>query len=186
MAVGFRKSLFGFNSDDVMQYIEKTHKTFSKKEAEFNEKIDELNSTLTAANEAIENIKAEKAELEIKLKEFTDKQDEIERLSQNIGKLYLVAQANAKSVMENAEQNSELAKIEVQRNISAVNEAQNSLNELKAEIILASDNFSKELDRLVAEFNKTKTDIIVNTSEIDEKLKEFDSVFEGLKKQNLG
>ena len=77
-------------------------------------------------------------------------------------------------------------KIEVQRNISAVNEAQNSLNELKAEIILASDNFSKELDRLVAEFNKTKTDIIVNTSEIDEKLKEFDSVFEGLKKQNLG
>lgn len=180
MAVGFRKSLFGFNSDDVMQYIEKTHKVFSKKEAEFNDKIDALNSTLDAANEAIENIKAEKAELEIKLKEFTDKQDEIERLSQNIGKLYLVAQANAKSVMENAEQNSELARVEVQRNISAVNEAQESLNSLKAEIIMASENFSKELERLVTEFNKTKTDIIVNTSEIDEKFKEFDSVFEEL------
>ncbi len=182
MAVGFRKSLFGFNSDDVMQYIEKTHKAFSKKEAEFNEKIDALNSTLDAANEAIENIKAEKAELEIKLKEFTDKQDEIERLSQNIGKLYLVAQANAKSVMENAEQNSELARVEVERNITAVNQAQESLNGLKAEIILASESFSRELDRLVSEFNKTKTDIIVNTSDIEEKFKEFDSVFKGLTK----
>ena len=87
--------------------------------------------------------------------------------------------------MENAEQNAELSKIEVQRNISAVNEAQESLNELKAEIILASDNFSKELDRLVTEFNKTKTDIIVNTSEIDEKFKEFDNVFKDLTKQTL-
>ena len=33
--------------------------------------------------------------VEAQLKEYTDKYDEIERLSQNIGKLYLVAQANA-------------------------------------------------------------------------------------------
>ena len=180
MAVGFRKGLFGFNCDDVMQYIEKTHKSFSKKEAEFKEKIDALNTTLDAANETIENIKVEKTLLEAKLKEFTDKQEEIERLSQNIGKLYLVAQANAKSVMENAQQNSELARVEVERNMSAVTEAQESLNQLKTEILIASESFSKELDRLVTEFNKTKTDIIVNTSEIDEKFKEFDSILKDM------
>ena len=180
MAVGFRKGLFGFNCDDVMQYIEKTHKSFSKKEADFKEKIDALNTTLDAANETIENIKVEKTLLEAKLKEFTDKQEEIERLSQNIGKLYLVAQANAKSVMENAHQNSELARVEVERNMSAVTEAQESLNQLKAEILIASESFSKELDRLVTEFNKTKTDIIVNTSEIDEKFKEFDSILKDM------
>lgn len=185
MAVGFRKSLFGFNSDDVMQYIEKTHKSFSKKEADFKGKIDALNSTLVAANEVIENIKTEKAELEAKLKEFTDKQEEIERLSQNIGRLYLVAQANAKSVMENAQQNTELARIEVERNISAVNEAQDSLNKLKAEIVIATEGFSRELDRLVSEFNKTKTDIVINTSDIDEKFKEFDSVFKDLSNHSL-
>ena len=31
MSVGFRKSLFGFNCDDVAAYIQKMHKSFAKK-----------------------------------------------------------------------------------------------------------------------------------------------------------
>ena len=46
MSAGFRKSLFGFNSQDVMEYIEKTHKAFSQKENDLNSKIDELDSLL--------------------------------------------------------------------------------------------------------------------------------------------
>ena len=34
MAVGFKKSLFGFNCADVIEYIEKTHKSFVQKEKE--------------------------------------------------------------------------------------------------------------------------------------------------------
>ena len=34
MTVGFRKSLFGFNQDDVINYIQKTHKSFSQQTEE--------------------------------------------------------------------------------------------------------------------------------------------------------
>ena len=32
MAIGFRKSLFGFNCDEVLEYVQKTHKAFTEKE----------------------------------------------------------------------------------------------------------------------------------------------------------
>ena len=102
MSVGFRKSLFGFNSDDVIAYIEQSHKKFSAKEKELNQKIDELDGTIANVNAQLEDLKVAKANVEAQLKEYTDKHDEIERLSQNIGKLYLVAQANAKSIMQNS------------------------------------------------------------------------------------
>ena len=94
MSVGFRKSLFGFNCDDVIEYIQTSHKKFSQKENELNEKIDSLDATITSVNAQLEDVKASKAIVEAQLKEYTDKYDEIERLSQNIGKLYLVAQQN--------------------------------------------------------------------------------------------
>ena len=96
MAVGFRKSLFGFNSDDVLNYINESHKKFSEKENELNQKIESLDETLAKLNSQLEDVKAAKENVEIQLKEYTDKYDEIERLSQSIGKLYLVAQSNAK------------------------------------------------------------------------------------------
>ena len=49
MAVGFRKSLFGFNCDDVMKYIEKTHKSFAQKEATLKEQAEDLDTALTVA-----------------------------------------------------------------------------------------------------------------------------------------
>ena len=87
MSVGFRKSLFGFNCDDVIGYIEESHKKFSEKENELNQKIGSLDQTLANVNTQLEDVKNAKAAVEAQLKEYTDKYDEIERLSQNIGKL---------------------------------------------------------------------------------------------------
>ncbi|MBR4761421.1 MAG: hypothetical protein IK086_02140, partial [Clostridia bacterium] len=83
MSVGFRKSLFGFNCDDVVSYVEKTHKAFTEKEIVLNEQIEDLKSENSSIREQIAAITAEKAEIEAKLKEFTDKYDEIDRLSKN-------------------------------------------------------------------------------------------------------
>ena len=109
MSVGFRKSLFGFNCDDVIEYIEQSHKNFSEKENQLNQKIDTLDNTIETINAQLEDVKSAKTAVEAQLKEYTDKYDEIERLSQNIGKLYLVAQANAKSVMQNSAENPHLS-----------------------------------------------------------------------------
>ena len=42
MAVGLRKSLFGFNCGDVMKYIEKSQKSFYEKEKELSEQAAEM------------------------------------------------------------------------------------------------------------------------------------------------
>jgi hypothetical protein len=34
MSKGFKKSLFGFKSQDVMDYIDRTHRSFANKEKE--------------------------------------------------------------------------------------------------------------------------------------------------------
>ena len=102
---GFRRSLFGFNSDDVLEYIEKTHKSFSKKQNALNEKAESLANERSLSKEQYENLMAEKAVVDEKLNAFMAKYDEIEKLSENIGKLYLVAQANAQAVMSSSEEN---------------------------------------------------------------------------------
>ena len=68
MSIGFRKSLFGFNCDDVMSYIENAHKQFAEKETLLNEKIADLDNTLSDVNAQLENIKAAKANVEAQLK----------------------------------------------------------------------------------------------------------------------
>ena len=84
MAVGFRRSLFGFNCGDVINYIEKSHKGFAEKETELNQKLEELSSELELSRENIQTLKAEKDAISEKLNGITEKYEEIERLSENI------------------------------------------------------------------------------------------------------
>ena len=44
MSKGFKKSLFGFNCEEVVAYIEKAHKTFKEKELLLNEKMQTVHS----------------------------------------------------------------------------------------------------------------------------------------------
>ena len=162
MSVGFRKSLFGFNCDDVIEYIEQSHKNFSEKENQLNQKIDTLDNT-------IETINAQ-------LKEYTDKYDEIERLSQNIGKLYLVAQANAKSVMQNSAENRDIANREVEKNLHSIDNAQESLAALKAEIMQTSADFVAKVDTLVSSLSSAREQINTNNTESRRLAEQFDSI----------
>lgn len=159
MSVGFRKSLLGFNCEDVMSYIESSHKAFSKKEKDFKEKIDELDGVIKNVNAELENIKAAKAQVEAELKSYTDKREEIERLSQNIGKLYLVAQSNAQAIMKNSDESRALAENEIARNLGSINEAHEALDQLKERVLKTSNDFISEVEALIGSLNDTK-DII--------------------------
>ncbi len=148
MSVGFRKSLFGFNCDDVVAYVEKTHKAFTVKEIELKEQIEDLKSENDAAKEQLAALTAEKTEIEAKLKEFTDKYDEIERLSKNIGKLYLVAKSNAETIMKEAQSGADIARKEAERNITSIMNAHQSLSNVKNDIVNTSAKFAKDIDAL--------------------------------------
>ncbi len=66
MAVGFRKSFFGFNRDDVIEYIKNLHETFEEKERNLKEQVAELEA-------ASKNLECEIAELNSKIAEYEEK-----------------------------------------------------------------------------------------------------------------
>lgn len=182
MSVGFRKSLFGFNCDDVIEYVEQSHKKFSQKENQLNQKIDELDSTIADINTQLEDVKAAKAVVEAQLKEYTDKYDEIERLSQNIGRLYLVAQTNAKSIMQNSAETRDLANREVEKNLHSIDNAHEALAALKAEIMQTSDDFVAKVDTLVSSLTNAREQVCQKNNDNRELAEQFENLLADVNK----
>lgn len=182
MSVGFRKSLFGFNCDDVIDYIQESHKKFSAKETELNQKIDSLDQTIATVNAQLEDIKASKAAVEAQLKDYTDKYDEIERLSQNIGRLYLVAQANAKSIMQNSAENRDIANREVEKNLHSIDNAHEQLAALKAEIMQTSNDFVSKVDTLVTSLATAREYVNQKSADNRELAEQFESLVADINK----
>ena len=180
MSVGFRKSLFGFNSNDVIEYIEKAHRNFNKKENELNKKLDELKEELKVSAEKYDKLSLEKEELNAKLEEFNAKSEEIEMLSQKIGKLYLVAQTNSKAIIENSEKSAEISNEEVSKNLMSIDEAHKSLQALRESITKTSEDFVNEVDRLMSSLVDTREQITENDAIIEEAKKEFAEVFKNI------
>ncbi len=182
MSVGFRKSLFGFNCDDVIEYIEQSHKKFSDKENELNQKIGKLDNTIEKINSQLDDVKAAKIAVEAQLKEYTDKYDEIERLSQNIGRLYLVAQANAKSIMQNSTDNKDIANKEVEKNLGSIDNAHEALDALKAEIMQISSQFVHKLDALVSSLATAREEIDIKNADNRKLTEQFESLLADINK----
>ena len=130
MSVGFRKSLFGYNQDDVIEYVKKLHNNFSLKEDSFKKQLADLENKINSLNKDLAVLESEKSELNAKLSEYNAKKSEMDRLSENIGKLYMVSQANAKTIMANAEENSKIANMDIEKNVSAIEETHKALEGL--------------------------------------------------------
>lgn len=180
MATKFRKSFFGFNSDDVNDYINKTHKEHSEEVTVLNEKIESLSDSLSVAETNLRKIASENAQLQAKLKVYTDKYDEIERLAQNIGKLYVVANANAKAIMESAESNIDISKSEVEKNFKNADDIQKSLLNTRAEITKTAAEFSERLDGLLRDLEIAKTSVSDNEKSSDQMIEEFNSLIKSI------
>lgn len=182
MAAGFRKSLFGFNCDDVINYVKRLHASFSEKENNFKSEINTLNEKIDNLNILAARMEAEKAEVEAKLKEYDDKKAELDRLSENIGKLYLVAQTNAKTIMNNAEENSRLTNDEIAKNITTIDETHEALDALRRSITETSENFTREVDSLMQSLLETKEKIVSDCNKDEQAKSEFSQVYEALAK----
>lgn len=180
MSIGFKKSLFGFNCNDVIEYIDRLQKKFKNKTDELSAKADELANELNLSKENYEKLMQEKNTISQKLDAFTQKAEEIERLSENIGKLYLVSQANAQVIMSGAQENSSLTNLEVEKNLSVIDEAHLSLNELRQSIQKTSDDFIKEVDALLSSLNATREQINANIQAGENAANEFEEVYQNI------
>lgn len=180
--MGFKKSLFGFNCNEVISYIENMHKTAKETELVLNEKLHDTTTKLNTATKENDELKAKNQALTAELEEITKKYNEIEKISENIGKLYLVAQTNAKTLMDNAIANKEIADEETKKNLEAIESAQSSFDSLKENIIKSSYDFVADVDSLLESLNSSK-EKINNNAESDEEAKNtFETVYETIVK----
>lgn len=180
MAIGFRKSLFGFNASDVMAYIEAAQKTNAEKIAELTTENAQLGERTAEAEKKLEALSEENLRLSEQLNEYTEKYEEINRLSENIGKLYLVAQANAQAIIKNSADINERAAAEVEKNLSSIAQAQKSLNDIKQELLETTSDFSGRVSELIASLGDTKDKISDVNTDSEQRAADFRAIYETL------
>ena len=131
---GFRRSLMGFNRDDVLQYISNEDKKNTKKINSLNAEIVDLKNKISSLN----------SQLEI----YKDKEEEINRLADSIGALYIIAKNNAEIILENAKQSKSAASEEINKNLEILNSAQESYEDIKQTVLRLTNAFSQSVDTL--------------------------------------
>ena len=182
MSVGFRKSIFGFNQEDVIEYIRKLHDSFSEKEKSLNSKADQLKDEIRQLQNQNRELEIQKSQAEEELGEYRLKTQEMRKLSENIGKLYLVARTNAESIMNNAQKDSAATREEIARNISAIDETHSALDELCRSVMATAENFTKEIEGLSQSLANTKEQISESVKDDEVSEENFSSLLNSLSK----
>lgn len=163
MSMVFRKSVLGFNKDDVLSYInglfEKINQIEQAGEAqkqELNQQLVEISSRLNEANTEIRDLAAENERLNNEIASFRQERDKLTELSEVIGKLYLVSKLNADSVIRSAKDMKNRTEEEIQKNLSVIEATQSVLNEMKDKVLATSDNYSESLNEVVGSLDEAK------------------------------
>lgn len=175
MSQKFRNSLFGFNKEDVMSYIVES----KEKENRTSKELGELRRELSENRTELESVRSDfdetnrKLEAALKeLSEFKAKEQEIDRLCDSIGKLYLVAQTNAASIIESAKQNRDESEKLVNSNLSAADEATRRFDEMGTNLKAKTEEFLRSIDELKNLAAETKDTVTGNNEEIEKHSKE--------------
>lgn len=182
MALGFRKSLFGYNQDDVTDYIQRQAVKNTQIQTELNTKIKQNEDSIKALTEQLNTANQKNNELTENIEFYRKKYEEVKTLSDNIGKLYLVAQTNAKAIMSAAEQAKGVAQDEIDKNLEILNTTSETLNTLKAKVQEMCNSFAGDVDSLSAELLEAKT-VIENSATLQqENSNNFEKLYSSLEK----
>ena len=185
MSVFFRKSLLGYNVEDVKKYIDGLFKKMSdsddehKKEiAKNKELILELSESLNNANQNILNLISENEKLTDEVEHYRAEKEKISQLSEVIGKLYLVSKLNAESIITSATSIKRKTVEEAEFNMRLIEEAHLKLQELTTSVNASSLEYTDKLNTVANSLTETKESIkkdykAMNRSE--QKLKDVDS-----------
>ena len=182
MALGFHKSLFGYNCEEVTEYVHKTITSNQEIQNSLNGKIKDANLEIEKLKNVIADMQSEKAQIEEQLAYYQAKYEEIKVLSENIGKLYLVAQTNANAIIDAAEKSKDATYTEIGNNLAVIDSTNDALNEMKSRINELTTEFCIKVDELNGSLLKTKILIENATADSAANKEEYDSVFNSLTK----
>ncbi len=187
MAVEFRTGVFGFNRNDVLEYIHKKDAEMKIKAASLEGKIraleEELASLKSDFNEAVKNnteLSEENARLAVTVSEYKAREDEIESLGRKIGKLYLVSKSSAKSIVDRAEENAEIITEQANIRLANIEQTEESLHNITKQIVSASEKYVKELNVIETSLAEAKDIISEKNAERVRISEEFSDIYEKL------
>lgn len=157
---GFRRSLMGFNREDVLNYISSVDKKNTATVKSLNGEIKDLTDRNLFLTKEIEVLNDQ-------LKIYKDKEEEINRLAESIGALYIIAKNNAELILDNAAKGKEEAKAEIEKNLEILNDAQENYIDIKNEIINITSSFNNDLETALESIKETEAKIKINLNEAE-------------------
>lgn len=184
MSVEFRNSLLGFNKDDVLNYVHMKDYELKNLSNTLNAKIDALSKELETLKEehlstlgTVGNLTRENSALKVRVDEYDKKANEIDAMSANIGKLYLVSKATAKSIVSKSEESSSVIALQNEKQLENIENTQSSLKDIADDILSASQNFVARIDELQASLNDVKGKVSSNNIEKAKVSQEFAELY---------
>ena len=180
MALGFRKSIFGYNCEEVSEYIHKTDAAHKQTISALNEKIKGIEDELYETHENVEKLNRNIEETTQSLNYYKAKYEEVKTLSENIGKLYLVAQTNAKAVIAAADKARAASEEEINENIAVITNTNEALNDIKSQILSMSDTFVKEINQLTTSLEQIKAAASSASKSADVKINNFEQIYHNI------
>ena len=82
--------------------------------------------------------------------------------------------------MANSKENAKLSDMEVEKNLTSIDEAHESLNSLRESIVKTSDDFVAEVNQLINSLENTRQKITENTKTTEQAKEQFDKVYESI------
>ena len=179
MAKKFRFSFFGFNRDDVMSYcleVKDTETKHKQKITELNEKIAALQKSIDELTEQKEQTKIELDKANIIIEDFKCREESLEKLSESIGRLYIVARSNADAITANANENAKVSEELVKQNVSVVESAQQALETINQELNEQTKAYTLQINQLQERLSIAKSVIEENILNINERQFELENL----------
>ncbi len=166
MSKGFRKSLFGFNTDDVLTYISASDKAAK-------EKTDKLKNEI--ANLKLQNEKLAEANKNLVQKnaEYESKKEQIRVMSENVARMYLSAKTTSQLLIEKAQDNKKMLDNENKEQLEALAKTNESMQSVKEQMTATTEDYCETLNDLCASLEQIKNEINKNDKDADEAIKNF-------------
>lgn len=155
--IGFRTSLFGFDKNDVMEYVHRSAQELATKEQEQKQQVSVLEERLQNTEAELAEMAAKQAELQAEVAGFRAREAEIEKTSISIGTMYLVAKQNADDMIQTAEQYAAEVTAHAKRQLEIATSAGRELEQLKAGALESSERFATELSELSDALEASRT-----------------------------
>lgn len=195
MSVFFRKSLLGYNVEDVKKYIDGLYKKITATDEEHKSEIAknkntilELSESLNNANHNISELIKENEKLNLEVEAFRAEKEKITQLSEVIGKLYLVSKLNAESIITSATSIKRKTVEEAEFNMQLIEQAHSKLQELTMNVNSSSAEYTDKLQTVANSLTETKASIKKDYKALhrsEQKLNEIDNAVSESVKSNI-